>query len=502
MNPFGTGIDLRQAFSLVTAGRIAEAESIAIRAAAQSKKNPRFFALLGQIAEAKGHLEEAAKHYKKSITLDSKQMMTHIALGQVRTSQGRFKDAITSLHKALKLQPDHSNAIAALADAYDKQGDPDSALRTIQPFIDRHDETPHMAVVYATVCMNRQQHDEAIRTAIRHLDNEDLDSNNRQILGFVLGRALESLGRYDEAFEAYQKANAAIPSNFDETSHRQKIDDLIEVFSTRHLQALPRSREGSELPIFIAGMPRSGTTLIERIIDAHPRARGAGEINILHDINQSMPTEIHSDQLYPRCILDFTQEDVNRLSRAYLEGLRPYPRGVVRVVDKNLFNYQHLGLISILFPRAKIIHCRRDPMDTCFSCFTASLSIIANPWACDLAAIGLAFRQYERLMAHWRDVLDLSILEVQYESLVDDQATQSQRLIEFVGLDWDERCLHFHETSKDARRAGIAPTLSYDQVRRPVYRSSCGRWEPFKPHLDPLQKSLGLGSNLESHDAE
>ncbi|MCH7571438.1 MAG: tetratricopeptide repeat protein, partial [Planctomycetes bacterium] len=258
MNPFGTGIDLRQAFSLVTAGRIAEAESIAIRAGAQSKKNPRFFALLGQIAEAKGHLEEAAKHYQKSITLDSQQMMTHIALGQVRTSQGRFKDAITSLHKALKFQPNHSNAIAALADAYDKQGDPDSALRTIQPFIDRHDETPHMAVVYATVCMNRQQHDEAIRTASRHLDNENLDLNNRQLLGFVRGRALESLGRYDEAFEAYQQANAAILTNFDETSHRRKIDDLIDVFSARHLKALPRSTGGSELPIFIAGMPRSG----------------------------------------------------------------------------------------------------------------------------------------------------------------------------------------------------------------------------------------------------
>ncbi|MCH7573488.1 MAG: sulfotransferase, partial [Planctomycetes bacterium] len=123
-------------------------------------------------------------------------------------------------------------------------------------------------------------------------------------------------------------------------------------------------------------------------------------------------------------------------------------------------------------------------------------------WACDLAAIGLAFRQYERLMAHWRDVLDLPILEVQYESLVGDQAAQSQRLIEFLGLDWDERCLRFHETSKDAKRAGIAPTLSYNQVRRPVYRSSCGRWEPFKPHLGPLIEALGLGTNLDSTDPE
>lgn len=497
MKSFGTGIDLRQAFNLVTTGRIAEAESIAIRAAAQSKKNPRFFALLGQIAEAKGHLKEAAKHYQKSITLDSKQVMTHIALGQIRTSQGRFKEAITSLQKSLKLQSDHPNAIAALADAYDKHGDPDSALRTIQPFIDRHDETPHMAVVYATISMNSQQHDEAILMAKRHLDNANLDPNNRQLLGFVLGRSLESLNRYDEAFEAYRQANEVTPSGFNEASYTRKIDELIEIFSTRHLKALPRSREGSELPIFIAGMPRSGTTLIERIIDAHPRARGAGEINVLHDIIQSMPADILSDQVYPRCVLDLTQEDVNRLSRAYLEGLRLYQRGVVRVVDKNLFNFQHLGLISILFPRARIIHCRRDPMDTCFSCFASSLSTLTNPWASDLRTTGIAYRQYERLMDHWKTTLELPILDVSYESMVADQQTQSKRLIGFLGIEWDDRCLRHDKRGKTAQATGIAPTLSYAQVIRPIYNSSVRRAVKFEQHLELVRKSLSADLNIE-----
>lgn len=502
MKPYSHATNLRQAISLLESGRIAEAESITHRLAAQSKKNPLVHALLGQIAEAKGRLEVAARHYQKCIALDPKQAMAYIALGQLRTSQGQFKEAISSHHKALKLAPGLPNAIAALADAYSKQGDYDSSLKTIQPFIDKEEDTPHMAVVYATVSLNLRRHDEAIRTASRHLDNENLDPNNRQLLGYVLGRALESLDCHDKAFEAYRQANDVYPSCFNETSYTRKIDDLIMVFSTTNLARLPRATNSTELPIFIAGMPRSGTTLIERIIDAHPRARGAGEINVLHDIIQSMPADILSDQVYPRCVLDLTQEDVNRLSRAYLEGLRPYQRGVDRVVDKNLFNYQHLGLISILFPKAKIIHCRRDPMDTCFSCFTASLSNITHPWACDLTAIGLAFRQYERLMDHWREALNQPILKVQYETLVDDQIAQSHRIIEFVGLDWDERCLRFHETTKDAKRAGIAPTLSYDQVRRPVYRSSCGRWKPFKSHLGPLIEALGLGTDLESSQAE
>jgi len=486
--------DLQRAVHLARSGRIAEAQAICQAAMKRDRRNPLLHAIFGEVAEARGNLEEAAGHYRKSISLDPKQVMTHIALGQVRTYQGRYKEAIASLERALRVLPGSPHALAALADTYDKQGQPARALELLAPIIERGEETPQMAVVASTVLMNRGEHERAVELARRHVDRPETPANARQLLGFTLGRALEALGRYDESFAAYKAANEAICGEFQPEKYVAQIDALIDVFSRDRLARLPRSTQTTELPVFIAGMPRSGTTLVERIVNAHPRGRGAGEIITLQRMITELPLLIHSDQVYPRCVLDADQQDLDRLARQYLEALASLRRDAARIVDKNLTNWMNLGLIALLFPRARIIHCRRDPLDTCFSCFTSSLDNRANPWAGSLEGIAVVYRQHLRLMAHWRQTLELSMLQVDYEAVIDDQEGQSRRLIEFLGLEWDERCLKFHEPPRSAAASGIAPTLSYDQVRRPVYRTAIGRTRAFQSHLGALIGLPGAGS--------
>jgi tetratricopeptide (TPR) repeat protein len=490
-----TGPDLQQAYRLLKAGRISEASSICQALMKANRKNPLLYAILGELAETKGQLEEAVGNYQKSIKLDPKQFMTHIALGQALTYQGRFQEAITSYKRAMRLNPKSPHALAAMADAHDKQGNPEKALELIDPLLERGEESDRMAVVYSTVQMNRGEYDRAVEVASRHLDRSETNPNARQLLGFTLGRSLEKLKRYDESFLAYKNANEVIASRFDSKSYLRQIETLIEMFSETQLSKLPRSNNQSDLPVFIAGMPRSGTTLVERIIDAHPMGSGAGEIVTTQNLITDLPLRILSSLPYPQCINDLDQSNLDELAKVYLDELIPHGPKALRLVDKNLTNWMHLGFLALLFPKARIIHCTRDAMDTGFSCFTSSLMSQALTWASDLEAIGMVHRQHERLMRHWRNTLELPILEVCYEAMVDDQENQSRRLIDFLGLDWDERCLRFHETHESSRSKGIAPTLSYDQVRRPVYRSSCGRFKPFEKHLGPMRLALDSESN-------
>lgn len=490
MNASSHVSELRRGFRMLETGRVGEAEAIAHQGLKHNKKDSLVHALLGQIAETRGHHAAATKHYRDAIRCDPRQIMPYIALGQSETELGRYPQAIASLKKALNINPDFPNAIAALADAYDKQGESNKALELIQPFLDRAEDTQQMAIVYAAVKMNLGDHEAAVEVARRHFESPDLSPNARHLLGFTLGRSLESLKRHDEAFEAYRRANEAYPATFDAPSFIREIDQVIETYSSEYLVRLPRSRQTGDKLIFITGLPRSGTTLVERIINTHPQARAAGEVIFLVNLITDMPLTISSDQPYPRCVLDLDRNDVDRLAGKYLEGMRPYSRGMQRVVDKNLSNWRNLGLILLLFPEAKIIHCRRDPLDTCFSCFASALSTLTNAWTADLESIGRVYGQYRRLMTHWMGVSDRPIFEVQYEELIEDQDEISRSLIDFVGLEWDDRCLRFHEDAAAGRGPGLAPTLSYDQVRKPVYSTSRGRSRAFEKHLAPLQAQL------------
>ena len=273
------------------------------------------------------------------------------------------------------------------------------------------------------------------------------------------------------------------------------MDGLIAVCTPGYFERVRSFGVDSDVPVFVVGMPRSGTTLAEQILASHPCACGAGE---LHDIGQiviKLAEGLGGPEQYPNSLGRLDPAPVRALAEAYLDQLRQRCGEAARVVDKMPLNYQHLGVIAALFPRARVVHCRRDPIDTCLSCYFQDFAR-PLPFGPDLAHLGHHYREYERLMAHYTRVLPLPLFELRYEELTADQEAVSRRLLDFCGLDWDDRCLRFHET---ARTVNTSNAL---QVRQPLYRSSVGRWKRYEAHLAPLLEALGLTPTFVSPGAK
>jgi hypothetical protein len=289
----------------------------------------------------------------------------------------------------------------------------------------------------------------------------------------VLGGAYHELD--DQAFAHYREGNRLKQARFVPAIFTGEVDELIEFFSAETIGALSRSPVTSAKPVFVVGMPRSGSTLVEQILSSHPRIAGAGELGDIS--NLVMRLQRHAGKAaWPAC---------GELSRQYLDRLDEAGPNAERVIDKALLNFLHLGLIQMLFPAARVIHCTRDPLDTCLSCYFHDFTG-THHYSYDLDTLGRFYRQYQRLMAHWSAVLSLPIKQVSYEALVADPDTQSRALVDFCGLKWDERCSRFY----DNRRSVV--TSSASQVRQPVYRRSVNRHRHYDNYLEPLKRALQI----------
>jgi tetratricopeptide (TPR) repeat protein len=465
----------RQARQDYQAGRLQQARAACERLLQRDAANVDALSLLGQIAYDLGFLEQAAGHMARCAALRPRDPRPHLALGEIRNLQGRHDEAVDQFERALRLQPQDPRAVTGKADAFERWGQRDRARAVLQPYVAGGRETGEMAVVQARLDLRARRHDAVVDLARRHLERPEAADTTRWHLGFLLGRALERAGRFDESFAAYRQANQVLAASFDAGAWRQYTDRLVEAFSPQRFAALPRATHGSGLPVFIVGMPRSGSTLVE------------GELEATHFLIESIPLEIGSDLPYPACVEDLDREDADGLSRTYLDRLSALAPRARRIADKYLINYRHLGLLAAFFPEGRIVHCRRHPLDIGISCFATALMPRVHPWSCDLGHIGAVYLDYERLMGHWRDRLEIPMLEVAYEALVADPEPWTRRIIEFCGLDWDDGCLRFHEGGR------VVPTASYDQVTRPVYTTSVGRYRGFEPHLGPLTDALAAG---------
>ena len=477
----------KQAAASLASGNLAQAESTCRQILSRRKNDLTALQVMGVIAFERGQFADAASYLRKCLTQQPKDPMLHCNLAKAWAGQGCLDRAIASFDKALRLDKAHADAVSGKADLLERRGDYDKARNLLAPLVAAGNEVASMAIVFAKLQQRAGRPNDAIALVQRHLDKPDLGSSTRRQLLFVLAKAFETAGQFDRAFEAYTQGNSVDARPFDAHVYAQKIEHLISTFSAQNLATLPRAADRSELPIFVVGMPRTGSTLVERIIDRHPKAHGAGEIAVMAEMVGSLMFELDSYSPYPDCIADLTQEAADRLGRAYLDQLRRTGRGAVRVVDKALRNYENLGLISRLVPGARVIDCRRDPLDTCLSCYMQTLAPRKHPYASDLRNLGLVYRQYERLMRHWQDVLDLPMMTVSYEKLVADQEGVSRAILDFAGLEWDDQCLRFYESQRDVM------TLSYDQVRRPIYNTSVGRHHHFEAHLGPLKEALAEG---------
>jgi len=487
MGTLQTNILLQRARNAYAANQLDQARNLCEQLLLRDTNNANAVLMLGQIAFAQNRLEEAATHMLRAAALRPDEPIAHLGLGEIRVFQGRFDEAIDHYDTVLRWDPEHAAAIAGKADGYEKSGRRDKARALLRPLVERRQENALQAIIQARLDLHDRDYGAVVELVERHLERGDAEGYLLWHLYQHLGQALERTKRFDEAFAAYERGNGTVPTHFDPESWDQAIDGIIESFSPQRFADVPRATHGARDPIFVLGMPRSGSTLVETILDAHPDVAGAGELSSMQELINSITLDIGSNLPYPVCIEDLDQNDVDTIAGKYLDRLRAVGGQTNRIADKYLNNYLHLGMLAVLFPEARIIHCRRHPLDTCLSCFLTMLPPALHPYACGLGSMGVVYVAYERLMAHWRDVLKIPMLEVQYEALVADQESLTRQMIEYCGLDWDDRCLRFYEGKRPVL------TASYDQVNRPIYSSSVGRYKNFEKHLGPLKATLAEG---------
>lgn len=443
---------------------------------------------LGNVMMSLGRFEDAMSHYRQALELKPDFALGHYNMGNILELQGRLEGALASYQEALRHKPGHVKAAAGQASVLEKLGRYQEAIDVLEPLLEQGGDEPGIAIAFAALCRHMGRCDEAVAMTKRLLECMDGSVAWRKheyvALHFCLGRLLDAQGQYDEAFGYYQRGNQLKGLHFDRQRHERLIDSLITTYSREFVQGAARADLGSDRPVFILGMPRSGTSLVEQIMASHPAVFGGGELQHIPRMAASLPGRLKTETPFPQCVTALTAEVCNQVAQEYLDYLAELSPDARHVTDKMPSNFLYLGLISQLFPRARVIHCVRDPMDTCLSCYFQDLVGTENTYCYDLEDLGVYYRQYQRLMAHWREVLDIPILEVGYEALVGDQEQQTRALLEFCGLEWDERCLRFNETRR------FAATASYDQVRQPLYNQSVERWRHYEAHITPLKRAL------------
>jgi tetratricopeptide (TPR) repeat protein len=461
---------------------------------------------------------EALPAYEQALWLKADYFEAHNMMGLALTSLRRFEEAERAHHQALTLRPDDASAYEALGSALlyklDARGaeasfrkslalSPDSgtawnglgmALMALGQF-EQASECYRRALA---ICPDRASfHRNLISIGALSADQMEMERLTELLnkpalpLGehidaaFGLGKLLDDADRFDEAFGYFVQGNALMkqrPAGTDEVFDADKlhrmVDRMIQRFTPEFL-AKHRWGEASELPVFIVGMPRSGTTLVEQVAASHSSVFGAGELS---DIGR-MAAELSSEekQFGERV---WNLERIARGSRKHLQHLQSRSGPALRVIDKMPGNVFHLGLIAAFFPTARVVFCRRDARDTCLSCYFQRFANSGHRYTYDLADCGRQWLETDRLINHWIKVLPLKMLEMHYEEMVADQEGQSRRLIEFLGLPWDPACLEFHKTQRPVMTASVW------QVRQPIYTRSVGRWQHYQRHLGPLQDVL------------
>jgi tetratricopeptide (TPR) repeat protein len=322
------------------------------------------------------------------------------------------------------------------------------------------------------------------------LKSPDLSTSDRADVHMGLAKIFDDLGDHPKAFFHLQAGNQHIRSTIVYNADRNSdyIHALIDTFNRDFIAERVGFGSDSEVPLFVLGMPRSGTTLVEQILSSHPEVHGAGELKKLYGGFLDLPQRLKSDVGMPQIAHLIDRQLADEMAREYLTYVTELNPEARFVIDKMPFNFRAIGLIAVLFPKARIIHCRRDPLDIGLSCYFARFHDELT-FAFNLVEIGRYYRDYERIMGHWRQVVQNRMIEVQYEQLVADPEAGARRILDFCGLGWDDRCLKFYETER------AVLTASNWQVRQPVYTSSIGRWRYYRDYLDPLIAALGINAS-------
>ena len=491
--------------------RLDEAKAAAHNALRLAPRDPAALNILGVIALQRGELETAARMIGQAVALKPDAPDPRHFLGLAYEHMGRFDDAIASFQAALALQPRLADSLGELAKIFGFLGRRKEAaetqLRLIE--IDPGNVAAYAALAELSPPSLSGDHLQRLRQTTA---DETAHVRTRATANFALAAMHESRGEFDQEFACLKAGNDLMRASFTGADDApvpimphmkrpkfmpagQALRQMSEarafaetIFNAQLLRRFAGSGLPSTLPIFIVGMPRSGSSLIEQILSSHPAVYGAGEINAFHEtcITGRWPFEgyYRQDALGAMAPSEPPPRHFRILGSSYVKAIRPFAPKAQHIINKMPGLFMHIGMIHLCLPNAIILHSVRDPVDTCLGCYKRMFST-GNETTYDLELLGRQYQEYRRAMAHWQRVLPGRIVDIVYEDLVRDPEGQIRQLLRACKLPWDDRCLRPHENPKPVR------TASQMQVRSPIHSASTERWRRYERHLGALFSSLG-----------
>lgn len=466
-------------------------EDEALRVLGEALKiNARHVPTLVQVARtqlSKGNQVQAEQAARLALKEDAENAEAHVVLAQVLHETDRFPDALASLEEAIKLKPDLGEAHNLYGVCLKSVGRLDDARLAFLKAVELNPQNYGIYANFADLEKFHPEHPQFKALLAAYEEAAEPMSERYMGLHFALGKAYDDLGEYQKAFSHFKIGTTLKRAKLDyvEAETFGFFDMIEQTFTPEFFQKMPFKGHPSEEPVFIVGMPRSGSTLVEQILSSHPDTFGAGETKEFSRQLGALRSRFPALPKYPAIAEKMNIAQYQIVSDGYINAQRKISGGAARITDKLLTNYFFVGMLHVMFPKAKFIHTKRNPVDTCLSAFT-KLFKDDMPHSYDLGELGRYYLKYQHLMDHWEKVLPPGVLKtVVYEEVVDKLEETARDIVDFVGLPWNEACLSFHESSRPVKTASVV------QVRKPIYTTSVERWRRYGDDLLPLIEALG-----------
>lgn len=461
--------------------RLAEAEQHIQQALKLQRADATLHFELGNIYKNTGKLYKAVDCYREAIRLAPRYRDAHFNLGSTFLELKDLHSALGCMRASFACDHNFVKAKAMEANLLEMQGDIEGAWKCLEPWLDRATVEPVFADAFASVSKYLGKELQAIDLLEKAVSDRQTPAGELPGLYCRMGNLQEKMQQYDKAFRSYTLANqlSDVPDNAGQFI--RSMHDARRIL-TQEVMAAPgrQGKDGAAL-VFIVGMPRSGTSLVEQILSAHSRLVAGGELAYLSQLAQELLPLLDTQAAPGNPDYPAMQGPVRR----YVNSMKTLLGTALRVTDKTPHNFKHLGLIKLLFPDAHIIHCRRSPLDTCVSCYSKNFTGKELAYSNSLESLGEVYSEYRQLMDYWTRELSIPVLDVPYEAVVADTEYWARRIVEYCGLAWEPQCLEFYKVKRQVH------TASYHQVRQRVYRSSVQRWVHFDSHMAPLKSVLG-----------
>jgi tetratricopeptide (TPR) repeat protein len=465
-------------------GKLYEAIAPLRRAVEIDPQNAPFWRYLAEVHEDWESYAEAAECWRQVLAL-APHHGAHLGLATALHEQGRFDEAESHIRIALQMAPRSASVYFGLADLQEQRGNLAEAEAAFREAL-ALDPTFTTAQVRLVLLLRGRVSDADIAAIHGRLADPQLTDEWRANLQFALASIFDARGDYPHAAQWARQANALCVEQarrrhvpYDPAEHRRFIDEVLKVFDPAFFRRTAGGGLTTQRPVFIVGLPRSGTTLVEQILASHPAVHGAGELRLGWQSFMDIPAALDREGPALACVPALDAVAIRRLAEKHDACLKTLDGGrTKRIIDKMPDNYQYLGLLAAMFPRATFIHCRRELRDVALSCWMTNFRW--TEWTSDIDHIAMRFQEYARLTDHWRSVLPVPLVEVDYEEIVANLEGSARRLVAACGLPWDSACLEFHRTRRPVR------TASAVQVRTPLYKHAVGRWQNYKDVLADL----------------